>query len=262
MDLGLTGRVAAIGGASKGIGRATAFGLAAEGCRVAISARGEDALRQTEQELRDAGADVFAMTCDMGKPEDVKRFIAATAEHYGGLDILVNNHGGPPYGYFETHDQERWTNAINVSFLSGVWCIQEALPHLRKSGQGRIINIASTSIKQPIDGLVLSNTTRMATAGLAKTLSRELGPDQITVNTVCPGSTLTERLLGPARQQAEAEGRPLEELVEEMGRSVPLGHIGRPEDVAALVVFLAGEPAKHITGTTVAVDGGETTSVF
>jgi len=262
MDFGLKGRVAAIGGASKGIGRASAFALAAEGCRVAISARGEDALNATADELRATGADVFVMTCDMGKEDQARDFIRETVKHFGGLDVLVNNHGGPPYGYFETHDQERWNNAINTSFLSGVWCIQEALPALRASGRGRIINIASTSIKQPIDGLVLSNTTRMATAGLAKTLSRELGADQITVNTVCPGSTLTDRILGPARQQAESEGKSLETVIDEMGQGVPLGHIGKAEDVAALVAFLASEPARHITGTTIQVDGGETVAVF
>ncbi len=251
MDFGLKGRVAAIGGASKGIGRASAFALAAEGCRVAISARGEDALNATADELRATGADVFVMTCDMGKEDQARDFIRETVKHFGGLDVLVNNHGGPPYGYFETHDQERWNNAINTSFLSGVWCIQEALPALRASGRGRIINIASTSIKQPIDGLVLSNT-----------LSRELGADQITVNTVCPGSTLTDRILGPARQQAESEGKSLETVIDEMGQGVPLGHIGKAEDVAALVAFLASEPARHITGTTIQVDGGETVAVF
>jgi 3-oxoacyl-[acyl-carrier protein] reductase len=262
MDLGLQGKVAAIGGASKGIGRATAFGLAAEGCRVAICARGQDALAQTARELEAAGAEVFAMPCDMGKLDDIKRFIKGTVDRFGRLDILVNNAGGPPWGYFDTHDEARWAEAINVSFLSGVRCVQEALPYLKESGSGRIINIASTSIKQPIDGLILSNTTRMATAGLSKTLSRELGPHQITVNTVCPGSTQTDRVMGPARQQATAEGKSIEQVIEEMGASVPLGHIGQPEDVAALVVFLAGDPAKHITGTTVQVDGGETVAVF
>ena len=261
MDLGLRGKVAAIGGASKGIGRATAFGLAAEGCRVAICARGQDALASTARELEEAGAEVFAMPCDMGKLEDIKRFIRGTVERFGRLDILVNNAGGPPYGLFETHNEARWQEAINVSFLSGVRCIQEALPHLRASGSGRVINIASTSIKQPIDGLILSNTTRMATAGLAKTLSRELGktnhgehrmPGQHAHRPPARSGARPGAERGPAtRRDRRRDGTD--------GAAGPRRH---RRGCRCPRGILAGEPAKHITGTTTSVDGGETIAVF
>ncbi len=262
MDLGLKGKVAAVGGASKGIGRAVAFGLVKEGCRVAICARGTDALAKTARELEAVGAEVLAVPCDMSKAEDIRRFIAGTVSRFGRLDIIVPNAGGPPFGEFESHDDSRWTAAIDQNFLSAVRMVREALPHMRHQGGGRVINITSTAVKQPIDGLILSNATRMAVAGLAKTLSRELGPDNITVNTVAPGSTLTDRILGPAREQAAREGKTLEQLIEEMSSAVPLRRVGQPEDVAALVVFLASEPARHITGTTTQVDGGETLAVF
>lgn len=262
MDLGLRGKVAAIGGASKGIGRATAFALAREGCRVAICARGQDALAATARELEAGGAEVFAVPCDMAKAEDIRRFIQGTVDRFGRLDIVVNNAGGPPYGLFEAHDEARWRAAVDQNFLSAVRTIREALPHLKRQGGGRIINITSTAVKEPLDGLILSNTTRLAVVGLAKTLSRELAPWNILVNTVCPGSTLTDRLTELYRQQAQSQGRSLDDVLAETAKSVPLGRIGQPEDVAALIVFLAGQPAKHITGTTIQVDGGETAAVF
>lgn len=262
MDLGLRGKVAAIGGASKGIGRATAFAFAREGAKVAICARGEEALERTRKELEAEGAEVYAARCDMASYDDIKRFIKGTVDRFGRLDIVVNNAGGPPYGTFETHDEAAWLAAVDQNFLSAVRTTREALPYLRQAGSGRVINITSTAVKQPIDGLILSNATRMAVAGLAKTLSRELAKDNILVNTVCPGSTLTDRVTQLYEKQAVAEGRTVAELLEANAREVPLGRIGQPEDVAALIVFLAGEPAKHITGTTIQVDGGETTAVF
>lgn len=262
MDLGLTGKVAAVGGASKGIGKAAAIGLAAEGCRVAICARGEEALAETRQQLEAMGAEVLAMPCDMSNGEDIARFIKATVDRFGRLDIVVNNQGGPPYGPFEMHDEAAWLQAFNQSFMAAVRVATEALPHMKAAGGGRIINVASTSMKQPIDGMVLSNSMRAGVGGLAKTMSREFGKYNITVNTVNPGATLTARATELYRQRAEQTGRSIEEMIAESGKAVPLGHVGMPEDVAALIVFLAGEPARHITGTAIAVDGGETTAVF
>ncbi|MGA2285745.1 MAG: SDR family oxidoreductase [Dehalococcoidia bacterium] len=263
MDLGLEGKVALVGGASRGIGKAIAMGLAKEGCRVAICARHEQPLIEAAEEIRAAaGQEVVPIVCDMSRAGDIERFVAETVARFGRLDIVVNNAGGPPYGPFERHSDETWQAALDQNFLSAVRTTRAALPHLRKHGGGRIINITSYAVKQPLDGLILSNSARLAVVGLAKTLSRELGPDNILVNNVCPGPTLTTRMESLMRSRAEAEGRPYEEIAAEENSRIPLGHMGAPEDVAALVVFLASEAARQITGTTIQVDGGVTASVI
>ena len=263
MDLGLTGKVALVGGASRGIGRAAAMALAQEGCRVAIGARGRESLEAAAAEIADAtGSEVLPVVCDMAQYDDIRRFVTETVSRFGGLDIVVNNAGGPPLGTFGTHSEETWQAALDQNFLSVVRTTREALPHLRKRGGGRVINITSIAVKQPIDGLILSNATRLGVVGLAKTLSRELGPDQILVNNVCPGLTLTDRMRQVLQGRATAQGRSVEEVVEEENRSIPVGRLGQPEDVAALVVFLASEQARQITGTTIQVDGGSTTAVM
>ncbi len=259
MELGLAGKVALVGGASRGIGRAIAFGLATEGCRVAICARDQQRLDATAEELRSStGVDVLAFACDMSKQDDIARFVAATAEQCGRLDIIVNNAGGPPPGTFEAHDEAAWQHALDQNFLSVVRTTREALPHLRAAGGGRVINITSVAVKEPIPGLILSNASRLAVVGLAKTLSRELGPDNITVNTACPGLTLTDRMRELYGGRAKAAGRSLDEELAAEAQRIPLRRLGQPEDVAALVVFLASDQARHITGTTIQVDGGST----
>jgi len=263
MDLGLAGKVALVGGASRGIGKATAMGLAREGCQVSICARDEKTLQEAAGEIRAAvSVDVLAVPCDMSSKDDIRRFVAQTVERFGRLDIVVNNAGGPPFGTFEEHSEEVWQAALDQNFLSVVRTIREALPHLRRQGGGRIINITSYAVKQPLDGLILSNAARLGVVGLAKTLSRELGPDNILVNNVCPGPTLTDRMQSLMRSRAEAQNRTFEDVVREESSRIPLGHMGMAEDVAALVVFLASEPARHITGTTIQVDGGATAAVF
>lgn len=263
MDLGLKGKVALVGGASRGIGKAVAMGLAREGCLVAICARNQQPLLEAAEDIRRAsGVDVLAVPCDMARAEDIERFVAETARQFGRLDIVVNNAGGPPLGAFERHSDEAWQAALDQNFLSAVRTIRAALPHLRKQGGGRIINITSYAVKQPLDGLILSNSARLAVVGLAKTLSRELGPDNILVNNVCPGPTLTDRMESLMRSRAENEGRLYEDIVAEENKRIPLGHMGAAEDVAALVVFLASEPARQITGTTIQVDGGATASIL
>ena len=263
MDLGLSGKVALVGGASLGIGRAVAEGLAHEGCRVAICARGQQRLEAAAEAIRAAtGSDVLAVPCDMAVAEDIQRFVARTVEAFGRLDIVVNNAGGPPPGAFESHDEAAWQQALNQNFLSVVRTVRAALPHLRAAGGGRIINMTSVAVKEPIPGLVLSNAARLGVVGLAKTLSRELGPDGITVNNVCPGLTLTGRMRELYGGRAEAAGRSLDDLLAEEARRIPLGRLAQAEDVAALVVFLASEPARHITGTTIQVDGGSTAAAL
>ncbi len=263
MDTGLEGKAALIGGGSKGIGRAAALALARERCAVAICARNQETLDRTRDEIRnETGAKVLSLPCDMSSHDDIVAAVAAAAEAFGRLDIVVNNAGGPPTGTFETLDERYWQHAIDQNLLSAVRTVREALPHLRRSGAGRVINVTSVAVKQPIDGLMLSNATRLAVVGWAKTLSRELAPDAITVNNVCPGNIASERLISLIEERARRQGQSLEEAVAlEEGR-VPMGFLGDPEDVANLVVFLASAKARYITGTTIQVDGGSTTAVF
>ena len=180
----------------------------------------------------------------------------------GGIDVLVNNAGGPPTGSFEDLDDRYWQYAVDQNLLSAVRAVRAALPHLKRSGRGRIVNVTSVAVKQPIDGLILSNATRLGVVGLAKTLSRELAPFGITVNNVCPGNIATERLMSLIEERARRAGAALEDAVAIEEARVPVGHLGEAADVAALVAFLASDQARYVTGTTVQVDGGSTTAVM
>ena len=263
MDLGLAGRVAILGGGSKGIGRAVAEMLAAEGAHVVIAARTESELEAASREIAAAtGVEVLPVVCDMAKRDQIEALVATTVERFGGIDIVVNNAGGPPFGRFEQHEADAWQAALDQNLMSVVRMTRAALPYLRGSDQARIINITSTSVKEPIDGLILSNTARLGTTGLAKTLSRELGPDGITVNNVGPGSTLTDRIRPGIEAQARAAGTSFDDALRERARAIPVGRIGMAEDVAAVVVFLASKQARQVTGQTILVDGGATRAVL
>jgi 3-oxoacyl-[acyl-carrier protein] reductase len=253
MDLGLKGKTALVTAASKGMGKACALGLAAEGARVVMCARTERDLDAAAAEVRaKTGAEVVAMPADVTRADQVKALVARAREAFGGVDILVANAGGPPRGYFDELADEQWYAAFEVSLLSVVRLIREVLPSMRERRWGRIITIQSSSVKQPIDGLDLSNAVRPGTAGLMKTLASELGRENILVNTVCPGRILTDRLLGGARQTGVSP----EEYVAQVGADVPLGRVGTPEEFANVVVFLASERASYVTGVALQVDGG------
>ena len=258
MDLGLRDKVAIVMAASKGIGRACATALATEGARVTIGARGEQVLLKTAQEIQQTtGSRVLAVPTDVTKAENMEAIVAATIREFGRIDILVNNAGGPPAGTFESFGDAQWLAAFELNLLSAVRMVRLVLPYMRETGSGRIINIASTSVKQPIAGLLLSNSIRSGVVSMAKTLSVELAPDNITVNNVCPGRILTDRLrqlyhFDERRQQGESE----ETVLKEMARDVPMGRVGKPEELGALVAFLASQQAAYITGTTIQVDGG------
>jgi 3-oxoacyl-[acyl-carrier protein] reductase len=263
MDLGLTGRAAFVGGSSKGIGKAIALALAREGCQVMLSSRDEANLQQASADIREElGVELPYVVCDMSKREDIVKAIAAAVERFERLDVLVNNAGGPPTGTFEDLDENYWSYAIDQNLLSAVRSVREALPHLKRSGNGRIINVVSVAVKQPIDGLILSNATRLAVVGLSKTLSRELAPHHITVNNVCPGNIATERLMSLIEERARRQGVGLDDAVKLEESRIPMGFLGEASDVANLVVFLASDQARFITGTTVQVDGGATTALM
>jgi 3-oxoacyl-[acyl-carrier protein] reductase len=239
------------------MGRAAALGFAREGAKVAICARGEGALNEAAQTIRQqTGGDVLAMAADMTQAEDIRRFVSGAAERFGRLDVVVNNAGGPPPGEFMNFTDEDWLNAFNLSFMSTMRMTREAVPHMRKVGGGRVINITSYSVKEPIAGLVLSNAIRSGVIGLAKTLSRELARDNILVNNVCPGRIDTERAQKLNKARAERLKRPVEEINKEMAAEVPLGRYGTAEEAADLIVFLGSERASYVTGTTIQIDGG------
>jgi 3-oxoacyl-[acyl-carrier protein] reductase len=263
VDFGLSGKTALVGGASRGIGRAVAIALAREGCNVAICARTPDALEATAEEIRqETGAQVLAQPCDMAELDQITSLVKETIAHFKRLDIVVNNAGGPPTGTFETLSDEYWQHALDQNLMSVVRTTREALPHLKRAGSGRIINITSVAVKQPIDSLMLSNSARLGVVGLAKTLSREIAAEGVTVNNVCPGNIATERLISLIEQRASSMGVSLEQAVSVEEGRIPMGFLGQPEDVANLVVFLASDQARYITGTTIQVDGGSTTAVF
>jgi 3-oxoacyl-[acyl-carrier protein] reductase len=264
MDFNLQGRVGLVNAASRGLGRGIAEALAAEGARLVVSSRRPEAIDRTAAEISATyGAEVVPVTADVSRPGAAERLVDAALERFGRLDILVNNSGGPPGGVFEDFDDAAWQFAFELLLLNVVRMVRACLPHLRSSGHGRVINVASTSVRQPIPGLVLSNSLRAGVAGLAKTLADELAPDQITVNTVLPGRILTDRLRAGFTDRARLLGVPVDDLARaEVAKEVPLGRVGEPHDMGALVAFLCSDAAAYLTGQTVAVDGGQVRGLF
>ena len=253
MDLGLKGKVALVTAASKGMGKACALALAAEGARVAICARNEAELKTAADEVRArTKADVLAVRADVTKAAEVTALVDQVKQAFGDPDVLIANCGGPPRGFFDEFTDEAWHGAVEVSLMSTVRLIRAVLPGMRAKKWGRILTIQSVSVKQPIAGLLLSNAVRPGVAGLMKTLATELGKDNILVNTVCPGRIMTDRFLSGHTQM----GKTVEEYLAATSKEVPLGRIGTPEEFANMVVFLASDRASYVTGVTVQVDGG------
>lgn len=257
MDMGLKGTVAFVAAASQGLGEAIAFGLAREGASLAICARRQSEIDEVADRIRkETGATVLSFRADVTNPDEIDAAIAQTAGQLGRLDIVVTNAGGPPAGAFSTHSDEAWQKAFELNLLSTVRMIRTALPHLEKSGRGRIINLTSTSVKQPVESLILSNSIRMGVIGLAKTLSVELAPYSITVNNIATGRIDTARIRSLDSTRANNLGITEEEAREQAIKQIPLGRYGIPEEMAHLVVFLASDKAAYITGTTIPIDGG------
>ena len=257
MDLGLRGKVALVAASSKGLGRAVASELAAEGASLVMCARGEAALEAARREIVDeTGADAIAVAADVATNEGVEHVTQAALHRFGHVDILVINAGGPPAGPFEKFDWDAWERAVNLTLRSAVELTRAVLPGMRERRWGRIINVTSIAVKQPVDNLVLSNSVRSAVTGFARTLANEVATDGITVNCILPGYTRTERVEELADANAAKEGVTRRDVLARFEREIPMRRLGEPEEFAALAAFLASERASYITGQSIVVDGG------
>ncbi|WP_134686624.1 SDR family oxidoreductase [Brevibacillus migulae] len=257
MDLQLTGRTAIVLASTKGLGKATAFSLAKEGANVVISGRDEAALEAVAAEFKqEIGREPLTVMTDVTKAGDIERLVQATAEKFGTVDILITNAGGPPAGTFEQMTDEHWQQAFELNLLSVIRSIRAVLPYMRDQQFGRIVNFASSSFKQPIDNLILSNTFRTGIVGLAKTLASELGPDGILINTVGPGRIGTDRLAYLDAVRADKSGQTVEEVRRQMEAAIPVGRYGEPDEFARVITFLASPANSYVTGQSILVDGG------
>ncbi|NLV73582.1 MAG: SDR family oxidoreductase [Chloroflexi bacterium] len=243
--------------ASRGLGRASALALAREGVQVCITARDEAILAQTASELRaETGSKVMAVRADAAESADLINAFEQTVQTLGPVDILVNNAGGPPPGKFVEMDDDAWFKAFTLNFMSAVRLCQLVLPDMCERGWGRIINITSIGVKQPLPDLILSNAVRTGLVAMAKTLSAQVAEFGVTVNNICPGYTLTDRIKALAESKARASQRTPEEVIREMEASILMGRMGTPSEFGALVAYLASEQASYITGASLPFDGG------
>jgi 3-oxoacyl-[acyl-carrier protein] reductase len=257
MDLGLKNRVALVAASSQGIGKAVALGLAREGARLALCARTTATLAAAADEIRrETGAEVLARALDVTEHAAVRSFVGETVQRFGTIDICIANAGGPPSKSFAETTPADWQAAANLNLMSTVYLAREALPVMQQQRWGRFLAITSVSVKQPLDGLVLSNAVRSGVSGLIKSLANEYGPYNVLVNNVCPGFTATARLVGLADTLAQREGVARGEIELRWTGQIPLRRLGQPDELANLVVFLASERASYITGVSIAVDGG------
>lgn len=258
MNLHLTNKIAIVLAASKGLGKAIATSLSAEGAKVIIGSRDADELNKTAAEITaQTGNEVVAIGVDVSNGESIQSLIQQVAVKFGHIDILVNNAGGPPFNKFENFDDEAWQKAFDLNLLSVARTSRLVLPHMQRTGSGRIINIISGSVKAVLGNSVLSTSMRMGVVGMAKLMADEFGPYNITVNNVAPGMILTDRL-----KHTIPQGIDPEEGLKEKAKNIPMGRIGKPEELAALVTFLTSGQASYISGTTIQVDGGANRAIF
>jgi 3-oxoacyl-[acyl-carrier protein] reductase len=257
VDLGIRDRVALVAASSKGLGRAIAEELAAEEVNLVMCARGPDALRDTAKSIRDrTGVTVVDVAADVSEQSGLERVVAGALEKFGRVDILVNNSGGPPSGPFESYTPETWEAATRLLLFSVVGFTRALLPGMKERKWGRILNVTSIAVKQPIEGLMLSNSLRAAVTGFARSLANEVASFNVTVNNLMPGYTRTDRMEQLGRAAAERSGIPIKDTFAKWEKEIPMGRLGEPREFAALAAFLASDRASYITGSSIAVDGG------
>lgn len=261
MDFGLRGKIAIVLGASQGMGRASARALGLEGCDLALAARKAETLGAAASALvKECGVRIFHQACDVTKDADRESFLAETLHRYGRVDILVNNCGGPKPGTLrDAPGPKEWQDAFERSLLQVVKWTQSVVPYMKS--WGRIVNIVSTSVKQPIEGLLLSNSIRPGVIGFSKSAARELASQGITINSILPGSIRTDRTLELAEARSSKDGTPVAQILEEKAREIPAGRLGEPDEIGATVAFLCSVQAAYITGATLTVDGGLTRAI-
>lgn len=263
MDFGLNGRVALVAAASRGLGFAAARELAREGARVFLCSREETrAIEAARKITEETGTVCVGIMADVTKDEDAARFVETARAEAGHVDVCVTNAGGSPATTFDTTDLDQYRRAFELNALSAIRLARLVVPQMREQRWGRVINITSISVKQPIDGLLLSNTVRAGLTGWAKTLSTEVATEGVTVNNVAPGWTLTERQAEVAESRGRAEGKSSEEMIAGWASQIPMRRLASAEEIAAAVAFLASERASYITGVTLQVDGGWVRGIF
>lgn len=256
MNLGLKDKVAIIGGSSKGLGKACALELAQEGARVVICANDKTSLEKTGQTIKELGSEALLLEVDMSSEKDNQKIVDETLIKFDRIDILVINSGGPPAGDFSRFENEDWEKAFNGVLLYVIRMYRMVIPVMKKNQWGRIINLTSLTVKEPDEGLILSNVFRSGVVSMAKTLSRELIKHNITINNICPGAFKTDRAIELLTAAAKNKGVSMEEFEREVVKVIPQGRYQKPEELGALVTFLCSERAGSITGTTIPVDGG------
>jgi len=263
MDLGIKGKVALVAAASRGLGRAVAEELASEGASLILCARDERRLKATSDAIsRSTGGAVLALAADLTIRDDITRLIDSGIQRFGQIDILVTNAGGPPAGRFDQLTREQWETSTQLTLYSAIELARAVLPGMKERRWGRILNITSIAVKQPVENLILSNSLRAGVTGFARTLANEVAADGITVNNILPGYTRTERVEELARMMAEKLGISAEEFKAKWEQEIPMRRLGEPREFAALAAFLVSERAAYITGTSIQVDGGWVRSLF
>jgi 3-oxoacyl-[acyl-carrier protein] reductase len=263
MELGIKNKTVLVTASSKGIGKAIAEAFASEGCQVAICSRNKNELLNAAADIRKKyNIDPLWCICDLNKQKDIENTYNEVQRQYGSIDILVNNCGGPAAGMFRELEEQKWQSAFEQVLLSVVRFCNLVIPEMMYREWGRIINVTSISVKQPLENLMLSNSLRSGVIGFTKSLSNEVAKFNITVNSVAPGYTLTNRLYDIAVHQGKQSGQSHEEVLADMAKQIPMNRLGKPEEIAAGVLFLASMPASYITGSTVQIDGGFIKSLY
>ena len=265
MNLNLKNKNAIVCASSQGLGKAAALDLAEEGVNLAICSRDQDKINKVKEEIHqkiNSEIKVIALQVDLDSPDEIQAFYKQVENDLGSVDILVNNNGGPPPSTFEQLSDDDWQKAFNSTMMSCLRLSKLVIPNMKKNAWGRIINISSVSVKTPVNGLFLSNSLRMGVLGWAKALSDELAPHGITVNTVCPGYTRTERVEAILETQSNSSGLKKEEIEKSIAENIPMKRVGEAEDLASLITFLASEKAEYMTGLAIQVDGGSARTFY